>query len=337
VNRVGAYRTALVMIARDEAKHIERALASVRGAVDELVVLDTGSSDATVHLARSAGARVENFRWIDDFSAARNAALELAGADWHLVLDADEWVESGADMLPRLRHTPPSFAGAVRIDSRFGAGDIAPSWLTRVLPGSLRYAGRVHEQPVHGLALQRLPLVIGHDGYRPQALAAKSGRNAALLRRALAECPQDAYLWYQLGKDHDVYERHADALACFERAAALAPTAAPWHHDMLVRSLHACKCCDRHAEGLQRAEAALDTWSHSPDFFFALGDLLLDWAADEPVRADELLPMADAAWQRCIEIGERPDLEGSVAGRGSHLAAHNLAVLRHGTGRMPGA
>jgi hypothetical protein len=69
-------------------------------------------------------------------------------------------------------------------------------------------------------------------------------------------------------------------------------------------------------------------WDRSPDFFFALGDLMLDWAASEPARAGELLPMIEEAWQRCLEIGERPDLEGAVHGRGSHLATHNLGVLR---------
>ena len=74
-------------------------------------------------------------------------------------------------------------------------------------------------------------------------------------------------------------------------------------------------------------------WSHSPDFFFALGDLLLDWATEEPTRAGDLLPMIESAWLRCLQIGESPDLEGSVAGRGSALAARNLAVLYEGTGR----
>ena len=75
-------------------------------------------------------------------------------------------------------------------------------------------------------------------------------------------------------------------------------------------------------------------WQHSPDFFFALGDLLLDWATEEPARAGELLPMIESAWLRCLEIGERPDLEGSVTGRGSTLAARNLVVLYEGTGQV---
>ena len=60
-----------------------------------------------------------------------------------------------------------------------------------------------------------------------------------------------------------------------------------------------------------------------------MGDLLLDLALAEPTRAlDHWLPLAEGAWERCLAIGERPQLEGSVAGRGSHLAQHNLDVIR---------
>ncbi len=348
------YRVALVMIARDEAPRIVRALASARAHVDELVVLDTGSRDATVSLARAAGARVGRFTWCQDFSAARNAALALADADWHVVVDADEWLEGDAAALLALRHTPPEFVGALRVDSRFddgGAVRTAPSWLPRVLPRGVRYAGRIHEQPQHGMAVRRLDVVLGHDGYREEALRAKAGRNRAMLEAAVAQSPTDPYLHYQLGKDHDAYERYADAAACFARSraceiAAAGPAGAAagdeahataatpaWHHDRVVRELHALKRCHRHAEGVVLAEGEMAGWATSPDFFFALGDLLLDWAAEAPARAGELLPMAEAAWLRCLEIGERPDLEGAVAGRGSHLAARNLQVLYEGTGR----
>src|SRR6185369_8334423 len=96
-------KLALVMIARDEARCIERCLDSVRAHVDEMLVLDTGSSDGTPEIARRAGARVASFAWCDDFAAARNAALALADADWSLVLDADEWLVSGAAALRALR------------------------------------------------------------------------------------------------------------------------------------------------------------------------------------------------------------------------------------------
>jgi len=336
------------MIARDEAANIVRALASARNHVDELVVLDTGSRDATVALARSAGARVGRFKWVDDFSAARNAALDYAekhaNADWHVVVDADEWIAADGAELLALRHEAPAFVGALRVDSEFDSAagsSTAPSWISRVLPRGVRYEGRIHEQPKHALPVRRLPTVLGHDGYRAKALQAKAGRNSRLLAAALAQAPHDAYLNYQVGKDHDVYERYAEAARQFaasracEAAAELDGPAArpPWHHDRLVRELHALKKCHRHAEAVLLAQDAMTQWPDSPDFFFALGDLLLDWAAEEPARAGELLPMVESAWLRCLEIGERPDLEGSVAGRGSTLAARNLAVLYEGTGR----
>jgi len=341
------YKVALVMIARNESARIVRALASATSCVDELVVLDTGSTDATVALARSAGARVSHFPWCDDFAAARNAALALADADWNVVVDADEWIaEAGVDLLA-LRHTAPDFVGTLRVDSQFDTPigmSVAPSWLPRVLPRGVRYEGHVHEQPVHKLPVRRLATVLAHDGYRAEALKAKAGRNADLLARALAQAPDDAYLHYQIGKDHDVYERWADAALHFNRSRAceaasgatvtLAGTTPGWHHDRLVREMHALKQCKRHADAVLLAEAAMPHWQHSPDFFFALGDLLLDWATEEPARAGELLPMIESSWLRCLEIGERPDLEGSVAGRGSKLAARNLVVLYEGTGQV---
>src|SRR4028119_1785079 len=80
----------LCMIARDEAANIERCLASVRGVVDEIILVDTGSTDATVHLAEAVGERVFFFRRGVGFAAARNAALDRATGDWILSLDADE-------------------------------------------------------------------------------------------------------------------------------------------------------------------------------------------------------------------------------------------------------
>ena len=124
-------------------------------------------------------------------------------------------------------------------------------------------------------------------------------------------------------------DRYADALACFGRAWQQLPAGAapPWLHDLVVRRLHALKCEGRHAQALAEAEAGMAAWADSPDFFFALGDVLLDWASRQPAWADRLLPTLETAWLRCLALGERPDLEGAVAGRGSHLAATNLALL----------
>lgn len=331
-------RLALVVIARDEAVRIGRLLDSVRPWVDEMLVLDTGSSDDTVRVAGAHGARVARFAWCDDFSAARNHALALADADWHLVLDADEWLIEGGEALQALRGTPPGFVGALQLRDRFeqtpGRQSEASAWLSRVLPGAVRYAGRVHEQPRHDLPVHRLPLVVGHDGYLADRLADKRGRNRRLLEQALAEAPDDAYLCYQLGKDCAVYDEHVAAEEAFARACqAPGAVAAPWWLDLVSRRMFELKCLGRHADAVDFAQTQMDAGAESPDFFFTLGDLLLDLAATRPGQAGELLPMAEAAWRRCLELGERPEQTGAVAGRGSFLAAHNLAVVLDGTDR----
>jgi len=331
-----SFRLSLVVIARDEAPRIERLLRSVAPWVDQMLVLDTGSSDDTPARAAACGARVEHFPWCDDFSAARNHALSLADADWHLVLDADEWLIEGGPALQALREQAPAFVGSLQLQDRFTDGARqreVSSWLSRLLPGGVRYHGRVHEQPQHALPVRRLPLLIGHDGYQSAQLAAKRGRNRRLLQQALDLAPRDAYLWYQLGKDCAVYDEHAEAEAGFARAVELADPRESWWLDLVARRLFGLKQLKAHGLAMDFAQTQLERCAESPDFFFALGDLLLDLAADDPARAEDLLPMIEQAWRQCLALGERPEQAGAVAGRGSYLAAHNLALVLEGTGR----
>ena len=83
-------RLSICLITKNEEAHLARCLESVRGLHDDLVVVDTGSSDRTVDIARAFGARLFEFAWQDDFSRARNFCIEQAAGDWILSLDADE-------------------------------------------------------------------------------------------------------------------------------------------------------------------------------------------------------------------------------------------------------
>lgn len=327
---------ALVMIVRDEARCLQRCLDSAREWVDEICVLDTGSVDDSPAIAARLGARVPHARWHADFSAARNAALGMTRAPWRLVLDADEWISGGAHSLALLRAQSPRQLGLVRVcsvcDAAPGESQRVSSWMPRVLPLDVRYAGRVHEQPVGFWPRQRLDLRIEHDGYLAEQMGRKCGRNRQLLERALAEQPDHAFLLYQLGKDHELAGEYAVAESRYALAFALAPRAAAWFHDLLLRRLFTLKKLQDFEPAMLLAQAEMGQWDHSPDFFFTIGDLLLDWAAAQPQHAAALLPMIDASWQRALQVGENPQLPDSVHGRGSFLAAHNLGVFFDGLG-----
>jgi hypothetical protein len=337
-----SFTVALVVIARDEAQTLPRLLSSVSGWVDSVMVLDTGSTDETAGIAARMGARVESFAWCDDFSAARNAALDAADADWNLVLDADEWLMDGGPWMLGLRSREPRYVGAISLEDRFecGAAQVARHAISRLLPRGVRYRGRIHEQPQHPLQVQPVPISVAHDGYQPQALARKRGRNRQLLLKDLADHPDDAYLSYQLGKDASVYDEHELADRWLSRAQMLAGPEAPWRPDLLIRRAYALRRLDRHEDAarlLRDAEEESSIGPRSADLDFARGDLMMDWAAADPGRAMLHLASARSAFTRCLEIGERPSTTGSVAGRGSHLAAHNLALVCEVMGDSHGA
>jgi glycosyltransferase involved in cell wall biosynthesis len=328
-------KIALVMIVRNEARCITRCLRSARPWVDEMLVLDTGSTDDTVALAQAEGAQVHHFKWTDDFAAARNAALAWSDADWNVVLDADETIADGGALIAALREQAPGFIARLNVRSSYagqhGSAHAASSSLPRVLPKGVRYEGRIHEQPVSTLPRRDLAVTVLHDGYMPEQMQAKGDRNRALLEAAVQAHPRDAYMHYQLGKDHDVHDRFADATGFYERALQLLGPAArrepPWRHDLVLRQLYALKACGQLEEAVHLAETEMGNWPDSPDFYFVLGDVLLDFATTHPEQAGDLLPMIGDAWRQCLAIGENPRLEGAVHGRGSHLARHNLDLL----------
>ena len=83
-------KISLCLIVKDEEKVLERCINSLKGCYDELIIVDTGSTDDTINIAKKLGARVEHFKWIDDFAAARNYAFSFATGDWIMWVDADD-------------------------------------------------------------------------------------------------------------------------------------------------------------------------------------------------------------------------------------------------------
>ena len=326
-------RLALVMIVRNEARCIARCLDSVRPHVDTMIVLDTGSTDDTVAIAERCGATVHHFAWRDDFAAARNAALDHSDADWNLVLDADEWLAGDATALDQrtlaAAPAPARFIGCARIVSQTGADQpAARKFIPRILPRGVRYEGRIHEQPVSPLPMQVLPLAVRHDGFEQAQLARKAGRNEALLRAELAVNPGDSYFWFQLGREYLVRDRPGEAANALLTAHRTSTADAAWRHGVAVATVQALKRAERFDEAMAFIDAEHMQWPRSPDFYFAVADLYLDYASRKPeIAMEQLLPVVEGSWKRCLEIGEQPGLDGSVEGCGSHLAAQNLAMF----------
>ena len=327
---------AAVMIARDEQRCITRALDSIRPFVDEMIVLDTGSTDDTISCAQKSGATVFSFAWCDDFSKARNMALDHSTARWNLIIDADEYLVTGGNILKAAASTDPCYVGAVTIESAYTHNETdyhVRNWLTRLLPSTVRYAGRVHEQPIHHLPTKQLAIEFGHDGYLPQQHKNKRGRNEFLLNAELGQSPNDVYLHYQLGKEKEIDNHFDAAVSCYQNALDILDSSfASWHHDLVVRMLFCLKKIKAYQAAVDLAGAWEAKLYDVPDYHFVLGDIYLDVALMQPEQADAFLPLIEAHWLRCLDIGERPDLDGCVTGRGSILAEHNLHIFYESLG-----
>jgi tetratricopeptide (TPR) repeat protein len=224
-------RVALAVIARNEEEFIAGCLDSARPFVDEMVVLDTGSTDRTEEIARAHGARVEHFTWCNDFGAARNAAIDAVTADWVLMLDADERLapESGPllHQLPDL--LPPNCHGfTMRIESvhvvdtgEMAVGDRIPRFFPR--DPHIRWIGAIHEDLRYAPDPKRTLLMAGtglraiHFGYDPSVYAArgKDQRNLEILQQAREQNPDDARMTYFTGQQHFANKRYRESLPWF--------------------------------------------------------------------------------------------------------------------------
>jgi hypothetical protein len=213
-----APRLSLCMIVRDEIDGLEAAIDSVSGLVDEVAIVDTGSSDGTWALVQTLAHRCQQIAWPDHFAQARNAALDLVTGDFVLILDGDEQLTGGHAEIRAALATKGLLAAEIEIENKLADGQIGKFWACRLFMRhpQLRWTGRIHEQVLPAVnafmdqnpeyRLARIPATITHTGYLPENFdrKGKAERNVRLLEQAVAELDPDGsvaervYLEYKL-------------------------------------------------------------------------------------------------------------------------------------------
>lgn len=210
-------RLSLCMIVKNEERFLRNCLASARDVVDEIVVVDTGSTDGTLDIAREFGAKILSHPWNDDFSQARNVSLEHATGDWALWLDADEEIAPGCQEAFRkaIEEAPAHIGGyMVEFHNWLQSTERQPDSemaihhacrLFRRVPG-VRFEGRIHEQNMRSLQqlgytyARREGLVLDHFGYAAEIMSVrnKHERFIRMLTREVEECPDEAFRHFHL-------------------------------------------------------------------------------------------------------------------------------------------
>uniref|UniRef100_UPI0012FA2709 glycosyltransferase n=1 Tax=Zavarzinella formosa TaxID=360055 RepID=UPI0012FA2709 len=260
-----APKVSLTMIVKNEERHLPDCLASVHDLVDEIIIADTGSTDRTREIAASFGARVIEFPWIDDFAAARNAALEQATGDWVFWMDADDRLDEAnrgkfRDLIRTLddKHTARVMKCHCLGDRPGSATTVDHVRLFRRLPG-VRWKYRVHEQILPsvratGGGVEWADITVTHVGYAdPAARARKLDRDRRLLLAEREQQPDDPFTLFNLGSVYDELGQPELALPCLRRSLELSNP-----RDSIVRKLHAMIAqCHRRLKSLPEAAEAI--------------------------------------------------------------------------------
>jgi glycosyltransferase involved in cell wall biosynthesis len=324
-------RLSLAMIVKNEARCLARCLNSIRSVADEIIVADTGSTDATASIANGLGARVVRFEWANDFAAARNFALGQARGDWVLVLDADEYASAALQKEILLFISGPPRIGRLKIvsDFRHGGQTLRSSThVARLFPRGARFEGRIHEQIASPLPRENLRGELWHDGYLETQ---KSERNIGMLQAELAREPASAYLQFQLALEYTSLGRTADAFASLQQARQWLHPSDPYAPNVVVDFLYAAMELKEFQAGLQALLSAENWLSDFPDFHYVRGLFYMRYIGSDPARHLAELPKIEASFRRCLELGET-DKYKSVQGTGSFLANYNLGVFHHAMG-----
>ncbi|MCF6096380.1 glycosyltransferase [Thermovorax subterraneus] len=226
-NSVKKYKLSICMIVRDEEKYLRRCLESLKPLVQsglaELIIVDTGSKDNTINIAKEYTDKVYLHPWQGSFSEARNYSISLAQGEYIFIIDADEELEeggaeklieffSGQDYKDYNAFTFKIKNFASESFDRFG---ICTQALIFKNDGTFYYTGKVHNQPVYKKPIKHLDIFILHYGYimnNDEVRERKFKRTATLLKKELAKNPNDIYYRFQLSVSYSMYGDDKEAL-----------------------------------------------------------------------------------------------------------------------------
>ena len=303
-------KLSVCMIVKNEESNIATALNSVKDIAFEMIVVDTGSTDKTVEIAKNMGAIVHHFEWINDFAAARNASIEYATSDWVLTLDADEYLlpddaQRLMHILEEMQPEPERFKDCLAVSFMLVNIDDNGRQMTkssnlrvfRNIP-SIRFAGRIHEQ----LTVEKKNIVhtnnvtLMHTGYSESVhkKTGKSKRNIELLRAEIKKDPNNitlkAYLANSLSMSTiDADQEEAETL--FKEILNSGKSSRI--NDTLIIKLYIylinkyISDPDKLPESEQICKKALQTYPHSVDFEYL--NAVIKHKKEEHEKAWELL------------------------------------------------
>jgi glycosyltransferase involved in cell wall biosynthesis len=326
----------LCMIVKNEEDNLQRCLGSVSDIVDEIIIVDTGSTDKTVEIAQSFGAKIYHFDWDDNFSHARNYSLSKATKDWILVMDADDEFER-EDKWKLLNITENKVAGANAYCGRTlcYSGEV-PDKNSIIMNMNIRlvknnrgykFEGSIHEQIVVGpedlnkpYALVAVDIKFHHYGYLISAIAAKDkhNRNIKLIEKELKYNPQNAFMLFNMGNEYYALRDYKKALDYYMLSYEFFDPKPGFSSMLLIRIIMSHQSMGTGKEIFKYVKLGLQYYPKFTDFEYLKGD--------EFLRQKKVLKSI-SAYKKCLKIGEPPVYMNNMAGVGTYKPHYTLSTI----------
>lgn len=329
-----AKKISLCMIVKNESQALSRCLSSGLTIFDEIIIVDTGSTDTTCDIAEQYSAILHHFPWNDNFSDARNASLEVAQGDWILFLDADEELSAGSgEILSRLIENEAIEGYFVKILNHLGKEgwiETVPDLVFRLFRNrkDYRFHGAIHEQ-IADVILQKNSkasyqvaedLVIIHHGYLDQVIEKKDKkhRNLMLIEKELAQTPNNRLLQFHYGVELFRSERYAEAATFFIQSATDIDTNTIYLPKLIRYLVMSQQSSGQRQAALDSADLGLKFFPNYADLYYYTGLLLLDLKHYSQARS---------AFLQALSMPEQPPQYASFGGVRGFRAYYYLAQI----------
>lgn len=320
------------MIVKNEEKKLKRCIDSVKDFVNEIIIVDTGSTDNTINIALNSGAKVFEYKWKNDFADARNFSIRQSTSDWNLVLDADEYILSNPQLIRNFIEKDSQFIGRINILSKYldgGQEKIESSYVSRLFPNKMIFfKGKVHEQLESILPRVNISVGVAHDGYFQND---KTDRNLPLLFEELKESLRDAYILYQIGKQYYLKKEYTKSNHYFSLSYKNIDDNESFKPKMVVDYIYSLIRSKNLENGLRIIEKEKYNLDLSTDFHFVCGIFYMEIVFSNVKKYINYFPLIEREYLKCLEIDEKQKQE-NVKGTGSYLALYNLGTFYETTG-----
>lgn len=320
----------LCMIVKNEETHLQKCLESAMDQVDEIIIVDTGSTDSTIEIARNFTTNIYEFEWVNDFSAARNYAISKATKDYILVLDADEYLDDSSNLQIDLQKGMDHYT--VRIRNHLTSGGIMFHPAVRLFKNNIgfKYFGSIHEHLntedpqfnfSHAYAKHT---IIHHVGYHDEIVKEKNkhNRNLTLLLDEVHNNPT-GYNYFNLGNQYKAMDDFEKALEAYQ--AGFQQSKDRMYINLMLYHIADClRQLKRYEEAIEVIDGSIESFPYHTDFYFMKGRIFEELG---------LFGDAEQAFTKCIELGE-VDFVQSLEGVGSYLSLVRLGNIHLERGEM---